>query len=282
MVLVEPVQTGKLGGNPSAPLVRGRTGSLDKAPWKGVPPPQGPVESEFLRPVYLGESIAPYRLLEPVLAVIPWDEQNGEVLTSEKASRRGYSRLSSWLANTERLWQQHGKGKTSFREKIDYYHLLSVQFPIRSPRVVYTKAGISAASSIVFDDRSVIDHMLYWTTVETEAEARYLAGIFNSEFLRSRVERYQAMGQWGARHFDKVMFNLPIPKFDSKENLHRDLSAAAEHAEKVAAAVALKEDEHFTRARKHIRDALRADGVADAIDKLVERLLAGNPQRIAA
>jgi hypothetical protein len=117
LVLVEPVQAGKLGANPSAPLVRGRTGSLDKKPWRDVPPPQAPVEAEFLRPVYLGESIAPYRLLEPVLAVIPWDEESRELLTSDKASRRGYSRLSYWLSIAEHLWQKHGKGEYQPRGK---------------------------------------------------------------------------------------------------------------------------------------------------------------------
>jgi SAM-dependent methyltransferase len=282
LVLVEPVQAGRLGSNPSVPLVRGRTGSLDKKPWKEVPPPQAPVEAEFLRPIYLGESIAPYRLLRPVLGVIPWDEQSRELLTSDKASRRGYSRLSSWLATAERLWHEHGKGRTSFAEKIDYYHLLSTQFPIRGPRIVYSKAGINAAAAVVRDDRAIIDHMLYWARVESEGEGQYLTVIFNSEATRARVERYQAMGQWGARHFDKVMFNLPIPKFDSNIKLHRDLAVVAERAEKVAAAVPLKEGEHFTRARKRIRDALRADGVADELDKLVERLLSDKPQQIAA
>lgn len=51
LVLVNPLPSGKLGDNPGAPLVEGRTGPLDKAPWKDVPPPRGPVEAQFLRPV---------------------------------------------------------------------------------------------------------------------------------------------------------------------------------------------------------------------------------------
>ena len=44
------------------------------------------------------------------------------------------------------------------------------------------------------------------------------------------------------------MFNLPIPRYDSKIKLHRDLAAAAEKAEAVAAAVALPEGVKFQRA----------------------------------
>jgi predicted transcriptional regulator len=53
-----------------------------------------------------------------------------------------------------------------------------------------------------------------------------------------------------------------------------DLAAAAERAEKVAAQVEIKVNEHFTRTRRRVREALRADGVADHIDKLVVQLLA--------
>ncbi len=83
------------------------------------------------------------------------------------------------------------------------------------------------------------------------------------------------MGQWGARDFDKVMFNLPIPLFDAADPLHAALAAAAGRAGRVAAEVPLKEGEHFTRVRRRIRDALAEDGVAAEIDALVAELLNG-------
>ncbi|HSU98651.1 MAG TPA: hypothetical protein VLI91_00955, partial [Roseiarcus sp.] len=95
----------------------------------------------------------------------------------------------------------------------------------------------------------------------------------NSETSRSRAATYQARGQWGARHFDKVVFNLPIPRFDAKIKLHRDLAAAAEKAEEIAAAVALPEGVKFQRARRMVRDALADDGIAAKIDALVAKLL---------
>jgi len=83
----------------------------------------------------------------------------------------------------------------------------------------------------------------------------------------------QARGQWGARHFDKVMFNLPIPRFDAAMPLHNDLAAAAGEAEKIAGAFELPEAVKFQRARKLIRDALTETGIAPHIDDLVARLL---------
>lgn len=85
----------------------------------------------------------------------------------------------------------------------------------------------------------------------------------------------QSRGQWGARDFDKVMFNLPIPVFDGKDGLHKELAKAAAEAEKVAAAVDIADTVGFQRARRLVRDALKAAGTAEKIDALVERLLDG-------
>jgi hypothetical protein len=87
---------------------------------------------------------------------------------------------------------------------------------------------------------------------------------------------YQARGQWGARHFDKVMFNLPIPRFDAKIKLHRDLAGAAEGAEAIAVAVILPESVKFQRARAMVRRALTEAGVSEIIDALVAKLLDAN------
>ena len=83
----------------------------------------------------------------------------------------------------------------------------------------------------------------------------------------------QARGQFGARHFDKVMFTLPIPRFDTTVALHNELAAAAAEAERIAAAFKLPETVKFQRARKLIRDALTETGVSPHIDGLVARLL---------
>ena len=68
--VVDPDPVGRFGSRRGAPRVRGRAGPLDKAPWTGVEPPSGPVEVQFLRQMALGESVAPYRMLDTVAAVI--------------------------------------------------------------------------------------------------------------------------------------------------------------------------------------------------------------------
>lgn len=72
-------------------------------------------------------------------------------------------------------------------------------------------------------------------------------------------------------------FNLPIPLYDSKNALHRDLATAAGRAETLAKKVELKDGEHFTRTRRRIRQALIDHGVAGRIEALVARLIGVAP-----
>jgi hypothetical protein len=127
---------------------------------------------------------------------------------------------------------------------------------------------------VIDDRRAVVEHGVYWAAVTDRDEGLYLASILGSETARKKIEALQARGQWGARHFDKVMFTLPIPRFDADTKLHADLAAAGAEAEKVAAKVELPDDIYFTTARGRVRDALAAAGVSRRIDGLVARLLA--------
>lgn len=59
----------------------------------------------------------------------------------------------------------------------------------------------------------------------------------------------------------------------SRRHLAGWLAAAAQRAEEVAEGVPLAEGTHFVPTRQPIREALRKDGVAATIDRLVAQLL---------
>ena len=276
LVLVEDApNTGKLPPNPAFPLVRGRTGRQDKKPWKDVSPPQGTVEVDFLRPVLLGESIAPFWVLATRRGVIPWNDEIGKLMVSETAGKKGYPRLAQWLRKTERCWEKY-KGSSNnltHKERIDFHKELSCQFPIAPIRVVYTKAGSNLAAAVVQDDQAVVDHKLYWAPIASSEEAEYLCAVLNSETLRAKVERYQSQGQWGARDFDKYVFNLPIPRFETGNTLHRQLARVARKAEAIAGTVDKTEGEYFIRTRQRIRGILAKSGIAHRLEVLAGKLL---------
>jgi SAM-dependent methyltransferase len=271
-ISVERATSGRLGTDQSAPLFRSRRVSLEKEPWRSVAGIEGQVEAQFVRSMLLGESIAPYRLMTSFEAAIPVLD-DGEVLSIQRARELGFDHLAERLTRIEEQWVEHGRGRYSFSEHLDYMRQLSGQFPLAPLRIVYAKAGILPAACVIRNPRAIVENRLYWAAPEGEGEAHYLATILNSEVARGLAAGFQSRGQFGARDFDKVMFNLPIPKFDAKNALHRALAEAGAHAEQVAALVELSEAEHFTRNRKRVRNTLAEEGVGGEIEKLVEKLL---------
>ena len=261
------------------PSRRGTRRALDKTPWTGVVPPEGPVEAAFVCPVLLGESIAPFRLLTAPLCVMP--VQGEAILDSRRAAAEGFRYLAAWLRDTETKWLAHcakqadGTPRMTLGQRLDHMRGLSAQLPTPGTRVVYAKAGTLFAAATLTDVEIVVDHMAYWAATRSPAEARYLCAVLNSETARLRIAPMQPKGQGGARHFDNLIWELRIPEYDRREALHRELAAAAAIAERVAAAAALPEGAHFTRQRRAVRDALNAHGIAGRIDALVARLLDG-------
>jgi hypothetical protein len=256
--------------------VRGRAGALDNPPWSSVEPPRGPVEAQFLRQIVLGETIAPYRMLEPVTGVVPLD--GPDLLDAAAAMARGYRYLAAWLRDAEAKWAEHcnknaaGKPRMTLSAQIDHMRKLSSQ-DAAGIRVLYPGSGTRLCAVRLLSSGSVVEHGAYWATCRSPSEAAYLVAIVNSAAILAKVIDLQPHGQRDKRHFDNLVWTLPIPEYDDTDLLHRDLAAAAVRAEEVAAAVDLSEARHFTAKRRAIRDALAADGIAGEIEALVDALL---------
>ncbi len=275
--IVEPERASRLGGRRDAPRMRGRQTNLDKIPWTSVEPPLGPIETQFLRQLALGETIAPFRLLDPLTAVIPMD--GGTLLDSTAAANAGYQYLSSWLRDAETKWVAHcnkdvnGQPRLTLSQQIDYMRKLSSQAGPPTIRVLYSKAGtrLSAARIPAFD--VIVDTSAYWAAARSAREAAYLVALVNSAAVLAKVTDLQPHGQRDKRHFDNLVWTLPIPEYDETDQVHRDLAEAGERAEQVAAGVDLTDINHFTAKRRAIRKALILDGVARDIESLVDAIL---------
>lgn len=273
---VEREEGGRLGASRSAPLVRGKTGALDKPPWNTVDPPRGPVEARFLRPVLLGESIAPFRLLETPLAVIPVEE--GRILDAAAAAAAGHRHLAAWLSDCEAKWAAHAKKRPDGRprmtlvERLDHMRGLSMQLRASGPRVVYNKAGTMISAAVVTDSTSIIDHKAYWSELNSPLEGHYLCVALNASHVLGEVAPMQTRGSSGRRDFDMLVWELPIPLFDPEDALHREIAALGQQCERVAAAVPLPAGD-APKKRRAIREALAEAGLSARADALVARLL---------
>ena len=85
---------------------------------------------------------------------------------------------------------------------------------------------------------------------------------------------------FGARHLHKHLWKLPIPAFDAKNALHREVSrtgkaAAAGAARQLARLRKARGDVSVTIVRRELRAWLQTSKEGKAVERAVEKLLAG-------
>jgi SAM-dependent methyltransferase len=274
LVMVEPAPAGPLGVPAGFRHVRSLRTRQEKPPWRDVPTLEGTIEAQFVRPVHLGSTIAPFRALEPLAAVVPWDRSSKRLLDVDDQALDRYPRLAEWWQNAAALWSEHGTPeKYGLTGRVDFQRKLSRQLPSAQNRVVYTKSGSRLAAARIEDPGVLIQEKLYWATAHSVDEARYLIAVLNSATLAERVAPYQSRGQFGARDFDLYVWYVAVPEYDPGRASHVELADLGACAETVAIGVELADGVGFQVSRRRVRQALEADGVAQAIEPIVATLL---------
>jgi SAM-dependent methyltransferase len=66
LFIVEEKPAGPLGAGAGRTAVRSRRSVNEKEPWKLMPPLDGSVDRQFVRPLHLGDTLLPYRMLKPL------------------------------------------------------------------------------------------------------------------------------------------------------------------------------------------------------------------------
>jgi hypothetical protein len=275
LLIVEERPAGPMGAGAGRIAVRSRRTPNEKAPWKNMPTLEGSIDRQFVRALHLGDTLLPYRMLQPLNAVIPWD---GKRLLESAEERALYPGLADWWARAEDAWDR-GKSSAStltLLSQLDYRGKLSKQLPLvpGAFRVVYNKSGMYLAAAIV-NDASVIDHKLYWGTASGHEEARYLEAVLNSSVLTERIRPLQGRGEHNPRDYDMYVWQMPIPSFDAGNKRHQRLAQLAADAELIAGGVTLPAGKRFESLRRMVRQAVASSDTGRTIEEEVLLLLGG-------
>ena len=255
----------------SARAVRSKRSAYEKLPWRDLDPLEGVVETDFVRPVYLGENVLPFCLLEPERCVVPWD--GSQLMDGESSRIDLYPRLATWWRKAEEVWLAHRSSeRLTLLAQLDFRRKFRDQFPAAAQRVVYSKAGMHLAAARVTDPTAVIDHTLYWGAASSEEEALYLCAVLNSPKITEMVRPLMSYGK-DERHIDMAVWRLPIPLFDPMNKQHLQLAELGRRAESEVAALDLDENKHFPSLRRQIRKHLALLPIGQEIDNLVDSLL---------
>lgn len=275
-------------------VVSPRRSKQEKAPWKDVGLPQlssQSIEAEHIFDVYLGETVAPYTLLDPLKAVVPLSRRTGKLVKTEGGwygvdpHSLGDRMRRRWRTINE-LWDKYkgSNNRLNLIDNIDYVSKLSYQragVSAKTVKVVYAKSGRPTAA-IMGDTNAIIDHTSYWISTHSSKEAAYLTAIINSGVLEDAVAPLMSKGQFGARDMHKHLWRLPLPEYDDSDPLHVELAEAGESAAVGAQALwaeirAERESKgqstSVTVARREIRKWLSESSEGQRVEALVSRLL---------
>ena len=270
LFLAEERDAGPLGIPMGRVAVKSRRSAYENEPWKDIDDLEGVVESEFIRPVFLGESVLPFYALPPLRAVIPWEA--GGLLDDSNDRLELHPGLAEWWHAAEQVWRSNSSGKLTLSGRLNYHNGLLRQFPIQQHRIVYVKSGMHLCAARLNDHRAVIDHTLYWATATTEDEATYLCAILNSAKMTELVRPLMSYGK-DERHIDKFVWQLPIPLFDAQSEVHAALAEAGRQLEDEVGALGFDESKHFVALRRRIRKHIEESAVGQQVEGLVEKLL---------
>ena len=271
LVLVDEAAHGPLGAGAGRAAVRSHRSANEKQPWKGLPDLTGSIERQFLRPVFVGDSVLPFKLRPTALGIIPWDGSTLEMTTTTRLDE--YPGLAEWWRAAAGHWDEHktSTNMMTLLERFDYQKGLQNQLPGVQHRVVYTKSGMYMAAAYIDDARAIIDHKLYWASVSGPEEAHYLLAILNSDALLQLVRPLQARGEHNPRDFDKYVWRMPIPIYNPDDQLHQRIVALGFSAKSVADNQTLP-SQSFQAVRRRVRQALNSEGVGAAMDGAVHEL----------
>ena len=119
LFMVESRQATALGTGAGRKAVRSQRSATEKRPWSDLPALDGVVESGFIRPLYLGDNVLPFRLLPPRLAVIPWDGK--KLLDGSDDQLDDYPGLADWWRQAEQIWNAHrSSDRLTLLGQLDY------------------------------------------------------------------------------------------------------------------------------------------------------------------
>ena len=245
--------------------VKPRLSNQDKVTYEGQwNKLEGVVHNDHLFDVYLGESVAPYVVLDPLKAALPVNRTTMTMSLIHDNCKDGihdacqldvaalhHSMRRRWNCAEEMYREAHGNRVIKdLYSRLNYQNILTSQLDYlqdavvngKTTRVTYTESGQPTAA-IVRDNRAIVDRTLYQMICQSEEEAQYTIAILNSSELATRAKPF-CPTNWAKkiRHFEKHGWKLPIPCYDPDDPLHNRLSELGQAAEQECQALIAQSD----------------------------------------
>lgn len=281
------------GINPERPYVKTSQKILRdaKPPYRDIIL-EGNVEKQFLYATLRGSEIVQFSHLPFQIALLPIykEKERFQMIDERKLEETPFIGIKKWIMKVEEIWKKYRTDKAerySAIEWLNYRNKIINQNPNARFKVLYLTSGTYLASCLVDLQKEelkeridgieislngyVADTKTYYYETEDEGEAYYLVGILNSPVVDDLIKGMQSRGLFGPRDIHKKVLELPIPKFNSKNPIHQELSELAKRCKAKADALLPSLIERYTSIgyiRKKIKEVLK-----DELERTSELIL---------
>ena len=253
----------------------------------------GSIENKFIFSTLLGKDIVPFGYVDYRKVILPLEITNlntYRLLFIAEAKHRGLISLYNWLKKVETLWKEKRTQKSvknfpSALDRINYHNLLTNISPLTKYFVVWNARGANSFCNIIdtnnlpsFEVRGaeinpiafIPDYTLYYVPVMDEKKAEYLCAIINSPIVHKAVKPFQPKGLYGHRDIGRLMFKLPIPKFDKDISEHLELCKLTRKCKKIVVNEEFEETDGFKKRRNALAKVLVDE--LNSIDEIVKQI----------
>lgn len=152
--VVKEKESSPLGISQGKKAVQSQRSAYEKKPWRNVPALSGVVETQFIRPLFSGDSLYPFRIGTPKQALIPCDKT--ALLSPDSMDL--YPGLHKWWSKATQIWEANRSSeRLSLMEQLDFQSKLSKQLPIPPFRVIYNTSGMHICSAKLRDRKAIVN-----------------------------------------------------------------------------------------------------------------------------
>lgn len=295
---IEIVNDDQLGINPKCPHIKTLDNPDTHKKWKHVVM-DGVVETDFLFYTIPSKMIVPFGVIGQQLIILPIvkneSDDNFKMIKKHDDEEIETKHISNYLKMAEKHWMENATEKSrknTLYQYVNYRNKIIIQTPYHQFKVVYVAYGTYMAACVVDTTNEYIfttgktkmrikrffaDATTYWFDTDSIEEAYYLIAVLNSNHINEKMKPYQPTGKFGTWAIHRIPIRFQIPKFDSGNSKHIELSSLGKMATKKTGELVKKMNLQKTKPRKigksrtEIRNNLSI--IYKHIDEIVQEIL---------
>ena len=221
---------------------------------------QKKIDQDLVYPSICGADIERWCVL-PQFYVLVTQDPKLRVGYSEKVMRSKWRRTLDYVTNFKGiLLKRAAYIKYHAEQGAPFYSQYNVaEYTFSRYKVVWKRMASDLVAAVISQHKTPFGYKSLIPTdttaffpVDNEAEAHYLCAIVNSTPVREHIKSYSSAGRgFGA---PSVMEHVPIPKYDEKNKVHKELSQLSK---KLHEATARKTTSEISHLEKQVDETVR-------------------------